>query len=509
MASDTTAPPDVDPLPAAPADDEEPGFNLMAVLLPLLLLTIALVTRFYGLGYPDRIYFDETYYAPQGREMITRGVEEGFAVHPPIGKWLIGAGIDLFGYGCDRPMTGWGRIHGGCFGFRAASAAAGTAMVMLTYLIGLQLFRRRGLAALGALFVALDGLALTMSRISMLDIFLAMFVALGVWFILLDRRALWRGVPETSFRDRFGPDDPFRDRPLPRRTHIWRWAAGIAFGLAVTTKWSALLAIGGAGLFVLISEALWRRRVAGSIWRKWWRAAGSAIMTLLLVPALIYVVSYSGWFLNYEDTRLGLKRCAGETCNLTAPEVVGEWWDEQGAILRFHLGLDAEHPYRSLPQTWPVLGRPVAYYYESCSDEKLAKGECVTEQGNVEEILGVGNPAIWWLALAGVPFLLWFGVRRRDWRAFAILGFYAVQYLPWLIVPRPNFLFYLTPAVPFICLTLVYAAWRLGEKWWGRWVPVVVTAVVVSAFVFWFPVWTAMEMPQHLWRHRMWFASWI
>ena len=47
------------------------------------------------------------------------------------------------------------------------------------------------------------------------------------------------------------------------------------------------------------------------------------------------------------------------------------------------------------------------------------------------------------------------------------------------------------------------------EQWWGRWVPVVVTTAVVSAFVFWFPVWMAMEIPQHLWRHRMWFASWI
>ena len=60
----------------------------------------------------------------------------------------------------------------------AASAVAGTLLVLFTYYIGLRLFRRRGVAALGAFFVAIDGLALTMSRIAMLDIFLAMFVAL-------------------------------------------------------------------------------------------------------------------------------------------------------------------------------------------------------------------------------------------------------------------------------------------------------------------------------------------
>lgn len=485
MATDTTA--------GAPASESAPPAELssttsrrIGLLLPLTLLLIAGALRFVGLDHPERIFFDETYYAPQGLEMITRGVEEGFAVHPPLGKWLIGGGIAIFGYDS--------------FGFRFASAVAGTLMVLFTYFAGVRLFRRRGVAAFAAFLVAIDGLALTMSRIAMLDIFLAMFVIMGFWFLLIDRDQMWRDLPPLS---------PGGRAVLPHRSHRWRWMAGLALGLALATKASAILAIGGAGLFVGINELLWRRRVTGSPWTGWWRAAINAVLTLLLLPAVIYVVSYIGWFTNYSETRLGLEACPTGECNISTLGIVSEWWGEQKAIARFHDGLDAEHPYRSNPITWPVLIRPIAYYYESCNDEKLADGKCVTEQGNVEEILGIGNPAIWWLGLLAFPVAVYFGVRRRDWRAWTVVGFYAALYLPWFLVFRPNFLFYLTPAVPFLCLTLTYAVWRIGSQTWMRWLPAAVGLVAVAAFLFWFPLWTGLEMPAETWQLRMWFRSWI
>ena len=490
MATDTTVTAEAPAPHGDPAGPERTTRLPMGVLVPVVLLLVAATLRFYGLGYPTRIFFDETYYAPQGREMLIAGVEEGFAVHPPVGKWMIAAGIDAFGYDS--------------FGFRAGAAAAGTVVVMLTYLVGLRLFRRRGVAALAALFVAIDGLALTMSRIAMLDIFLAMFVMAGVLFLLLDRDMMWRGLTV--------PAEP--GGPLPRRPHLWRWLAGLAFGLALATKWSALLAIGGAGLFVGINEILWRRAIAGSVgvrafWQRWWRPVISALATLVVVPVVVYVLSYAGWFANFESTRLGIDQCPNGVCTISSVEIVKEWWGEQRQIAHFHRTLEAEHPYRSAPSTWPYLGRPVAYYYESCNDDKLAKGECVTEQGHVEEILGVGNPAIWWLGLPAFAITLFFGAWKRDWRALTILGFYAVQYVPWLFIPRPNFLFYLTPAVPFLCLSLTYAVWRLGHNTFLRWLPGAVALVAVVAFLFWYPLWTGIEMPLSSWQLRIWMRSWI
>ena len=235
----------------------------LAIVLPLLLLLVAGTLRFYRLGEPGRIYFDETYYANDAEEYLDRGVEEDFAVHPPVGKWLIAGGIAIFGFDS--------------FGWRFSAAVAGTLTVFMLYLVGLRLFRHRGIAALAALLLAVDGLALTMSRIAMLDVFLALFVIVGFWLLLLDRDRQWAGVPARRPAGDPTLDHPEADgedaaaasqsgesaRALPRRPHLYRWLAGLAFGLAVATKWNGLLAVAAAALFVVVSELLWRRRITG------------------------------------------------------------------------------------------------------------------------------------------------------------------------------------------------------------------------------------------------------
>ena len=480
-----------------------------AVLVPLLLVLVAGGLRFYRLGYPERIYFDETYYATQAEEILDNGVEKGFAVHPPVGKWFIAAGIDAFDgprptraiNGPLKPLLGDAK-H---FGFRAAAAAAGTILVLLTYLVGLRLFRRRGVAAVAAFLLAIDGIAFTMSRIAMLDIFLAMFVLLGVWLLLVDRDNQWRGLSQIGTAPEGGL------AVLPRRSHWARWLAGLAFGFALATKVSAVWAIGGAGLFVLISELLWRQRVAGFALRRGWTIVVSGVFTLLIVPALVYVATYIPWAANYENTRLGLEECADEPCVKSLPEIFHAWRGEQAAIARFHRELEAEHPYRSNPASWMILGRPVAYYYENCTDEKLADGKCVVEQGNVEEILGIGNPAIWWMALLAYPAAIFFAIRRREWAGITAIGFLLVQYVPWLLLYalRPNFLFYLTPAVPFICLTLAYALRRAGDYKTLSWLPAAAVVLAAVSFLFFYPVLTGEELSQGAWKLRMFFKSWI
>ena len=493
MAIDTSA-------PVAPTRPGGPGRQPLrrrataGLLLPLVLLLVAGSLRFYRLDHPPRIYFDETYYATQARQLLDRGVEEDFAVHPPLGKWLIAAGVAVAGY---DP-----------FGWRVSAATAGTLLVLMTYLLGLRLFRRRGVAALAAFLLAIDGLAFTMSRIAMLDVFLALFVTAGAWLLLRDRDLLWTGTHGV---------EPDARRPLPRRPHHWRWLAGLTFGLALATKWSAALAIAGGIVFVLASELLWRRRLTGSMRPLWWRAAASAGLTLVVLPAVVYLASYAAWFANFPDTRPGGERCPTPPCDVTAPQVVGAWWGEQGEIWRFHRELEAEHPYRSSPWGWLLLLRPVAYYYEACDDDKLAAGECVTARDSVEEILGMPNPAIWWAALAAYPYLAWLTVRRRDWRAAVPLGGVVAQYLPFLaalVVPldalnRPNFIFYLTPALPFVCLAVAAALWRAGRHPFLRWMPAALAVLAVVAFLYWYPLYTGVELPRELWRQRMWLDGWI
>ncbi|HUG84281.1 MAG TPA: phospholipid carrier-dependent glycosyltransferase, partial [Euzebya sp.] len=181
---------------------------LWAIVLPLVVVVAAGGVRFYQLGVPERCYFDETYYYYDARDYLEVGTERSFAVHPPVGKWLIATGIALLGVpegspvdaavttdpdGCapgeDEPDDPAARAREAAESFarRVMPAVFGTGAVAVAYLIGLRLFRRRSAAMLGAALLAFDGLAVTMSRIAMLDIFLQFFVLLGVLAILIDR----------------------------------------------------------------------------------------------------------------------------------------------------------------------------------------------------------------------------------------------------------------------------------------------------------------------------------
>ena len=87
--------------------------RVVSILIPIILVAVAAVTRLTMLEHPDRIIFDETYYVDDANAYLEQSSEEGFAVHPPVGKWAIAAGIAWFG---DNAF-GW-RIMGAIAGFR-------------------------------------------------------------------------------------------------------------------------------------------------------------------------------------------------------------------------------------------------------------------------------------------------------------------------------------------------------------------------------------------------------
>ena len=141
-------------------------------MFPTMALTFfAFLLRVFHLGTPKGLVFDEIYYVDGARDYLKFGVEvtkgaPEFVVHPPVGKWLIAAGIKLFG---DNE-----------FGWRIAVAVAGTMTIYLTARIAQRIFHENKWANLAALLMVLDGLNLVMSRTALLDIFLTLFVLLSI-----------------------------------------------------------------------------------------------------------------------------------------------------------------------------------------------------------------------------------------------------------------------------------------------------------------------------------------
>ena len=80
-------------------------------------------------------------------------------VHPEVGKWLIGAGEQVFGF----DALGW----------RAAPAIVGTLMVLVIIRLVRRLTGSTLLGGVAGLLLCFDGLALVLSRLALLDIFCA------------------------------------------------------------------------------------------------------------------------------------------------------------------------------------------------------------------------------------------------------------------------------------------------------------------------------------------------
>jgi len=120
------------------------------------------------------------------------------------------------------------RIDAGsnAFAWRLAGVVFGAGLVGLIYLLAATMFGRRGIAILAAAFVAIDGMSYVMSRISMNDIFVAVFIVaayLVFWQVWSGRwaRSAWWALP----------------------------LVGVLIGLAAATKWVGFYAL--AGLWVL------------------------------------------------------------------------------------------------------------------------------------------------------------------------------------------------------------------------------------------------------------------
>lgn len=468
-------------------------------MLIALLLFSALI-RLVGLGEPRALVFDETYYAKDACIYLhykpstcglSRPAEQSY-VHPPLGKWIIAAGMKVFGY---TP-----------FGRRVSAALFGVGLVWLVFVLAGRLFRDRWIAWVSGLLVATDFLLVVQSRMAMLDIFLAFFVTLGFLFVVMDREAV------LAVRHRL--EMPTAE-PVPARGLQPRLLAGFAFGLALAVKWSAVYALVAAALFSVYwsfeLERLQRLRPAGNMGRRTSirRDLGIAAVAFALVPLVVYVSSYVDYFREqarqdcayvvpassekrfFREGFDGLK--AGE-CLTGMRGVVLSFADLQERVARYHLTLTAKHPYQSRAWSWPLVLRPVAYYYNG-------------QDGKSREIIAMGNVFTWWGALVAAG---WLALRSaRKFRAERVVAAaWGLQYLPWLLVSRPLFFFYMTPVVPFMMIGLAAALGALRRRGSRsrRLVTIFLVLGVGVMFILYLPVLTAITLPYRAWRYLMWFG---
>jgi dolichyl-phosphate-mannose-protein mannosyltransferase len=446
----------------------------------ILLTAITLIgggLRLWRLSIPSTKVFDETYYAKDACWYVKSspslcGISgEQTTVHPPLGKWLIGIGIQLFGYNS--------------FGWRIVCAIAGTLTIALLYVLARKLLGSTLGAGFCTALFAFDFLQFVQSRTSMLDVFVPLFGVAATLFIVYDRDRLLRDLS-------FGEDvDGHEDRLRAKQTRIfdrpWRIAAGACAGAATACKWSG----GFVLIAVIVLSVAWEvgaRRAEGPphpFLRMLNEEGASIILWLGVLPIAVYMLTYVG---RLDGSLLAWPWTQGSWLRA--------WWDRQLYMEAFHHNLTAQHSYESPAWSWLLLKRPVSYYFTT------------TAGGKYDEIFASGNPFVWW---ATIPALIYVAIAWVRSRNFAnpeglILTGFVLTYAPWLLpqLGRPAiFLFYLLPTLPFMYLALGYVAVRIGHSWEARTARALFVFGTVGLFAFYYPLLAAVAIPQPNWNSRI------
>ena len=500
-----------------------PADGIWGWVAPLLIAALAGVLRFWKLGRPKTFIFDETYYAKDAYSLLKFGVEQNFVkgddekvdlanqrivagdfhdifagspsyvVHPPGGKWVIASGEWLFGMDS--------------FGWRFAVAVLGTLSVLMIARIGRRLFRSTLLGCTAGLLLSLDGLHYVHSRTALLDPILMFWALAAFGALLIDRdKARARLADRADDVDRLGPWLGLRP---------WRIAAGVFLGLACSTKWSGLWFIVAFGLMTVLWD-LGARKTAG-VRRPYTgtlvRDAGLAFFSIVGVAFVVYLATWTGWFLGGDDAylRYWAKDHPGPAL---IPDALWSLLHYHSDAFNFHRDLSSFHPYRSSPWGWTVLARPVSYFYESPGEGTMG---CDVKECS-RAIAAIGTPAIWWTGTVAILVVAYLWVGRRDWRAGAIMAGLAGGYLPWFFFQnRTIYSFYAVAFLPWVVLALTMCIGLvLGKatdsprrRQVGAAAAGLFVVLVIINFAYLLPVLSADVIPRAEWAERMWWTSWI
>ncbi|MGL4745570.1 MAG: phospholipid carrier-dependent glycosyltransferase, partial [Dermatophilaceae bacterium] len=124
----------------------------------------------------------------------------------------------------------------------------------------------------------------------------------------------------------------------------------------------------------------------------------------------------------------------------------------------------------------------------------------------------------WWVGVIALAVVLWWWLRRRDWRAGAIAAGFVGGWLPWFAYSdRTIYTFYAVAFEPYVVLAIAFVIglW-VGRREsdpgrWRRRCLVVGGYLLLSLalFAFFWPVYSAEVIPYDHWRWRMWLPSWV
>ena len=464
-------------------------------LIIFVLFFAGAVLRFWNLGQFNELVFDETFFPKFAYDYMLQ--KPFFHSHPPLGKYTQVIGIWIYNHlpWVNDPAIGSVALDElSAQSWRWVNATFGSLLSLIVAFTVYRLTNNRLFTVLATLFVVVDGCLIVASRYGLSNVQILFFGFLSLLFLIQAVKA------KTKHRK-------------------WLILCGIFLGCAYSVKWNGLgysliaWAVLFGGSICLFSERLLNKYITSrkgkltkvakdSVFRK--IGQSERILYLVVLPLILYCLMW------IPDFRVNSKH-----------ESIGFIGMHQ-KMLGFHSN-EAEadsHPYCSRWYSWPLMMRPIAYYWDS-RKEVLEDG---TKVKKVHNVASFGNPLLYWMSALAVLWVffqwlysvfIWLKLGRLQ-ESYAIhsvivLGFGA-NFLPWSMVSRCTFLYHYQSAsiFSFLALAWVTTGFFKSKNRWLNYLAVVIVVVVMAAFLYWLPYQLGIEITYDQWKSRIWLdPQWI
>lgn len=382
----------------------------------LTLFTLAMGLRFHDIGTPASRWGDEPEHVAAATHYWTAGhFDPNLWEHPPLRHLLLHAFLQAFG---DNP-----------YGWRMRNVLFGATAAVLVYLFALSIDRSRVTATVAGLLMATDPLHVVLSRFTFEEVYGgAFFVGALVAFA------------------------------YARGRHGWQIASALLMGCALATKWYYV------PVWLLVTALALREEDA-------FRRPANALFVLsthLLLPVLVYVLSFLPWILRGYSI--------GELLELTT----NAYYSLQSMPAdTFNPAL----PYLRLTNALDWFVAPVMF------------GQGTYPSPDRAQFIVFGNNLpVWALTLPSMALCAVLAVRRRSLRMGLPVLFFVASYSLFLVVRRPTLLYSSVPMLPFAFTAIGVAVSSVWGRL-GRWVGWGLGGALVAANLYLYPLVTAKQVP--------------
>ena len=384
------------------------------------------------ISYMNSSYFDEIYFARTAYE-YTKGMDTYEWTHPPLGKLIQAIPIYITNYLSP-------------FNYRLMGNISGILMLIVMYVFGKELFKKRKYAIFATLLMTFDTFHFAQTRMGTVDSHLILFILLASYFMV-------KYTKNNKTSNLF--------------------LSGLFFGLSVSVKWTGLY--GGLALAIIFFTHLLKNKQINI------KNLLKGTLFFVIIPVFIY----SSLYLIFPNNKLN------HTTNISS--II----NQQKDMYNYHSKLNATHYFSSKWYTWPISYKPVWYHQE------------ILDNNTKETISGIGNIVIWWMGILGFIYSLIRLIIKKDKYSFIIVISMLSLWLPYAFIGRVMFLYHYFPVLPFMMFGIVNLFKGIEEKYKINYLIPIYMLFVIAFFIMYYPVVSGIETPVSYIEKLRLFDTWI